>query len=672
MILTHTRETLSGMLDQHAQGRRGVWRLQTRECLVSRAIALVVAGGAAVVASPPIASQGIPEPFRESPMLAERVARGELPPVEDRLPEDVLVVEPVNEIGVYGGVWRRTSTGLADIQLDSRMGYEPLARWDRSGTKVVPGLAKSWEILDGAKTYVFHLRRGLKWSDGHPLTSEDFLFYFEDVLGCGELSIIWPSWVSVDGERPEILAPDPYTLVFRFAKSCGVFLAGMAYRGNLILAPKHYLRQFHIHYTDRAEIEAKARREGLSLWHQLYWHKANPNENPDLPTWKPFKIVVPPPASRALAERNPYYWKVDPEGNQLPYIDQVAYTEVQNNEIVTIKAMAGEVDFQARRIDSSSFALFMASRERGRYRVMRDLVPDTIVLYLNQHSRDPRIRELLNDRRFRAALSLAIDRDELIYLLFGGRAVPSSGVVCPLDPYYLPEYDAAYLSYDPARSNALLDEAGLKHGQDGLRRMPDGSPFRQILHVYPSEAGTTIDLWQLVAEYFREVGLEFVVKLDSGQLSVQQVCNGNNDFWAYQQPGIHWVADPKWHLPLQSTSYFAPLYGRYVDTKGKDRLGVEPRQEFKEMLAWYHELAMIPDNADGTIPEHKLELGHRILRQWTQECYLVGICRQELLTIVSDRFRNVPDHIIHDWRLATPGYIGIEQFYIVPDTVPPL
>ena len=597
--------------------------------------------------------------YQEAPELAERVARGELPPVAERLPLEPVVVEPIESIGKYGGMWRRLTLGGRDIQLDCRIGYEPLVRWNRAAKDVAPGLAKSWEVLDEGRTYVFHLREGLKWSDGHPLTSEDFLFFYEDHLCNTEISPVFPSWLKAGGQPVEVTAPDPYTVVFSFAEPYGIFLEMLAYRGNWILGPKHYLKQFHPKYTDLDKLEEMTEEHGFDVWRSLYFRMADQNENPDLPTWKPFKIVVPPPATRIIAERNPYYWKVDPEGKQLPYLDGVVYNNVQNNEIVTMKAMAGEVDFQARRIDATNYSLFMENREQGNYRVLRDFSPDTICLYLNQHSKDREVRRLLQDRRFRIALSVAVDREELIDLLYTGMAVPSRGVASPYDPFYLPEFDEKYMEYDPGRANELLDELGLEKGGDGMRRLPSGKPFRQILNVYPSEAGTSSDLWQLVADYLREVGLDFVVKIDAVYLSVMQVRNGNSDFWAYAETGMHWILDPLWFVPWQSSSYFAPAYGRYTASGGKDKQGVKPPPEFQRLVDWYLELRSVVDDE-----ERKLELGRGILSQWAEECYVVGICRQELVTIVSNRFRNVPDHIIHDWRIMTPGYLGIEQFYI--------
>jgi len=596
--------------------------------------------------------------YQEAPMLAERVARGELPPVGQRLPDNPAVVEPVDAIGAYGGTWRRLAASTNDLLLTTRMGYEPLVRWDRTGKQVVPGLAKSWEVRDGGRTYVFQLRKGLKWSDGHPLTSADFVFYREDILGNEDISPVFPDWLTV-GRRPvEVAAPDAHTVVYRFAAPYGIFLEMLAFKGS-ILAPKHYLKQYVPPHTPMAELERRARDRDYDFWTGPYHQAADYNLNPDLPTWRPFKIATRSNTIRAVAERNPFYWKADPAGNQLPYIDRVSYELVPGSEVVTMKAMSGGVDFQARRIDASDYPVFMENREKGGYRVLRDLNPGTVVLHLNQNSKDPAMRRLLRDRRFRIALSVAIDRAELIAILYSGMAAPSRGLASEHDPYYLPEFDAKYLDFDPDHANALLDELGLGRGSDGIRRLPDGRPFRRVLNVFPSESGTTLDLWQLVADYFREVGLDFAIKTDAHSLSYLQVNAGNSDFWAYATAGLHWVLDPHWYVPVNAHSYFAPLYGRHVASNGTDKLGVPPTPEFARILDWYRELCAVVDE-----PRRKLALGRNILRQWAEECYTIGIVRQELLTIVSNRFHNVPGRIIHDWRIATPGYIGIEQFYI--------
>ncbi|MBI5094853.1 MAG: ABC transporter substrate-binding protein [Candidatus Hydrogenedentes bacterium] len=596
-------------------------------------------------------------PYREAPDLAKRVADGALPPVSERLPEEPVVVTPVNEIGKYGGVWRRVAVSKNDLGLTTRMAYEPLVRWDRTGTKVVSGVASHWEIQDGGKAYVFHLRKGMRWSDGAPFTSDDVMFVLQDLYLNPELFPVYPGWLRIGGAPPEVSAPDACTVVFHFREPFGIFLEFLAFHGNEVYAPKHYLKQFHPAYTPLEELKRLAKAERYDLWLQLFLAKNDLLLNPDRPTIAPFRITVPPPARRYVAERNPYYWKVDPEGNQLPYIDRVEYTEVQNAEMANIKAMTGEVDFQDRLMNPANYTLFTKSAAKGGYRVLRDPHTDVMVAYINQYSRDEELRPILQDRRFRIALSVAINREELINLVYSGMARPSRGVGVDSDLFYLPEYDQEHIRYDPALANRLLDEVGMARGRDGMRRLPNGRPFRPILHVHPAESGIGAELWQLVADYWQEVGLGFVTKTDAQGLSILNETNGNSDFWAYATSGMHWMVDPIWYVPWQNISFVAPLYGQYVSSGG--RSGVKPSAEFQRLLDWYLELRGVVNDEP-----RRLELGHRILGQWADECYAIGVCRPDLITIVSNRFRNVPEHILHSYQTMTPGYIGIEQFYI--------
>lgn len=590
-------------------------------------------------------------------MLAERVAAGELPPVEQRLPDEPAVVTPVESIGQYGGTWRRVAITRFDLGMSGRMGYEPPLRWDRTGKQLAPCVAKSWQLLDGGRTTVIQLRKGMRWSDGHPMTSEDIVYYVNDVLTNGQIMPVYPGFLKIGGERVKVGAPDPYTVVFRFAKPYGLFPAMLAHRGIELLQPKHYAKRFHPKYTPMDELQRKAHQAGHEHWSQLYLAKvlAGAEDNPDLPTLKPFIVKVPPPATRAVCERNPYYWKVDPDGNQLPYIDRIVYTMVQSPEIANFKAMTGDVDYQSRYIDSANYPLFMANRKANDYQVRTDLMPGAVCVYVNPHSHDEELRPILADRRFRIALSLAIDREELIDLIYSGMAEPSRAVASEYDPYYLPEFEK-YLEYDPQRAGKLLDEVGLPAGRDGMRRLPNGRPFRQIVHCYPAETGVSTDMWQLVVDYWREVGLHFVIKLDARAYSELSVMNGNTNFFAYATAGMHWAINPAWYVPWSERSFFAPLYGKYYSTDGTG--GVKPPTEYRRLIDWYLEMVSAPQE------QRRLELGRNILRQWSEQCYTIGIVRRQTLTIINNRFRNVPETVIESYRLMTPGYMHIEQFYI--------
>jgi peptide/nickel transport system substrate-binding protein len=594
--------------------------------------------------------------YQQAPMLDASVEDGTLPPVEQRLPPSPPVVEPVDRIGDYGGEWRRLAITVGDLQLHARLGYESLVVWDESGTKVVPGVAHAWEVRDEGRTYVFHLHRGIRWSDGAPFTARDIMFTFEDMFANEELFPTYPSFFTLDDIRLEVSAPDDYTIVFRSPRPYGIFLEMLAFRGINLFNPKHYLRQFHPAYTDAETLASLTEAENLDHWRQLFLRKASLSENPECPTIRPWRLRVGPPAMRWTCERNPYYWKVDPAGNQLPYIDRLSFAVVQNAEILNFKAMAGEVDFQTRGIDPANFALFMENRERGGYRVLRDANSQPTVIYVNPACDDPAVRYLYANPKFRAALSLALNREEIIAFMFTGLAVPSRGVASPFDPYYLEAFEDPYIEYDPERANALLDELGLERGRDGIRRLPNGEPFRRIMNVYGGQISGPPELWQLVASYWREVGLDIAVKLDSTNLSVMRVRGGETELWAYAAAGMHWVIDPIWYVPWNAASYFAPEYGLYRSSEGK--AGKKPPPEYQQLVDWYLEMRAELD------PERKLALGRKILKQWSEQVYTIGILRSALVTIVSERFHNVPDEIIHDYRVMTPGYIRNEQFFI--------
>lgn len=600
--------------------------------------------------------------YREAPMLAERVAEGELPPVQDRLPSEPVVVEPVRSIGKYGGTWRRLYAEPGDTCLDHRLGYESLVRWDRSGKNVVPGLARNWEVEDDGRRYIFHLHEGIRWSDGHLFTAEDLRFYYDEVYSNKDIWPIFNSFLKSGGKPAIVTAPNPYTLIFQFAEPYGIFLEFLAYEGHRMIRPKHYLKQFLPKFVEKEELDQLVRDMGFLGWTEMFqWMVVNPERNTDLPLLNAFLIKTPPPAGRILAERNPYYWKVDPKGNQLPYIDAISYVVVQDYEILTMKAIGGAIDFQARGINSNNYPLFMKNREKHKFHVLADPKPGSVVLILNHYSNDPELRPILRDRRFRVALSAAINREELIFLMCSDMAEPSTGIASPYDPYWLPEFDQRNLAYDPDLANRLLDEVGLKRGRDGIRRLPTGKPFRRVLNAQPGDpaVGTMPEFWELLIDYFREVGLDFQLKVLSPEAAHRQVQTGAYNFWGWGSMGLHWIAFPAGYVPYSGQSYFGSRYGLYVASNGRNKNGVKPPPEFQRLLDWYRELrGVVGDD------ERKLELGRRILGQWAEECYMIGICRQRALMIVSDRFKNVPDRIIHDWRIKCPGYIGIEQFYI--------
>jgi len=262
----------------------------------------------------------------EAPILRTKVAAGELPPVEERLPKEPMVVEPIEEIGQYGGNLRTACLGTADVAtIYVPFLTEPLVRWDRTGTVVIPNVAKKWSISKDARTYTFYLRKGMKWSDGTPLTADDILFWYKDIALNKELTPVFYSWLTTGGEPVEVKKIDDYTVQFRFSQTNVLFLKNVAFQGSMpwsnMITPKHYLKQFHPNYVPKEKLITMTKEAGFDHWFQLFLDKKDYVQNsayPVITAWQSTGSM----AGRTLhtLKRNPYYWKVDPHGNQLPYL----------------------------------------------------------------------------------------------------------------------------------------------------------------------------------------------------------------------------------------------------------------------------------------------------------------------------------------------------------------
>ncbi len=361
--------------------------------------------------------------YGEAPMLAKRVKEGKLPPVDQRLPQEPLVIQPVEKIGKYGGIWHRAWMGRSDSPGPSRINTERLIRFSRDMTKVVPNLATSWEISNDGKTATFYIRKGMKWSDGEPITADDLVFWYEDMAMNKELSPSPPALLALKDSLGKFEKVDDYTVNLRYDYPHGLLINTLAGpRGHNIVHPKHYLSQFHINYVDKAKLEQMAKEAEFEHWFQLFYDKNDEWLNTERPSLSPWRVTVAATENPFVMERNPYFWKVDPEGNQLPYIDKIYHALVQSPEIINFKAVAGELDMQFRHILYTNFTLLMENSEQGQYRVLKylDDFETNMAICFNLNHQDPVMRKIIEDKRFRFAMSLAINRDEINDLAYLG------------------------------------------------------------------------------------------------------------------------------------------------------------------------------------------------------------------------------------------------------------
>src|SRR4029453_2008520 len=330
----------------------------------------------------------MPKTFKEAPTLAQLVQSGQLPPVEKRLPEEPMVLKPAHEIGRYGGTWRRAFTGPADGENGNRiMACDKLLHVDFTGIKIVPSVARDWKVTDGGRTTTLYLRKGLKWSDGEPFTADDLMFWYEDLYSNRELTPTPAPEFSINGKQGKFEKVDAYTVAARFEDPYPVFvgvLAGFTPVGSGLAlggggggggggnvqgpyAPAHYLKQFHPQYAPAAQVQQAVQAAGLDNWVALIKSKNNYQTNIQCPVLTPWRTVTPNNTPNWVLERNPYFWAVDTDGNQLPYIDKMSLTLAETLEIANLRAIAGELDLQTRHMDLQKLPVFLENREKSNY-----------------------------------------------------------------------------------------------------------------------------------------------------------------------------------------------------------------------------------------------------------------------------------------------------------------
>lgn len=347
----------------------------------SAVLAAAIAAGCDVLSTTPDRGTPSRQPSggdNQAPMLAELVRQGELPPVGRRLPEEPLVVEPVEEIGVYGGEWRTLSPGPdTDYPQLITMAYENLVRWQPAAKafqldEIIPNIAASFDFDNSGREYTFTLRPGLRWSDGEPFTADDIVFWYEDVLLDSDITPAMPSWLGIGSDALRVDRVDEHTVRFVFSKANGLFLHNLAspQGGTVTNHPAHYLKRFHKKYNP--DVERESADAGLDRWADLFLQKASWFENAERPVLFAWQLTNTPGAAgdRVVAERNPFYWKVDPRGRQLPYIDRISYTMVEEIDTMVLKATAGEVGMQNWLLDRlQDKPIYFQNREGGDYRI---------------------------------------------------------------------------------------------------------------------------------------------------------------------------------------------------------------------------------------------------------------------------------------------------------------
>lgn len=596
-------------------------------------------------AAPEVAS------FKETPALQPQVEAGTLPPVQERLPAKprMSISGSQLSVGQHGGDIRMLVTRDKDVRLLNVYGYARLVGYDEQ-LEIVPDILEWLEVEDG-RTFTLKLREGHRWSDGAPFTAEDFRYFWEDVATNEALFPVGPEIpLRLDDELPTFEVIDETTVRYSWSRPNPFFIPALAGARPLeIFVPSHYLKQFHPKYGDAAEIEAAVEAAGVRSWAQLHNRIGDTYNavNPDLPTLQPWHNVTSPPSTRFIAERNPFYHRIDAAGQQLPYADRFIL-DVVGAALVPAKTAAGEVDLQARGLNFSDYTFLKAAEERSGYqvRLWKTVRGSELALYPNLNAADPVWRELNRDARFRRALSLGINRAEINQVIYYGLCLETNNLVLPSSPLYRPEYGEAYTAFAPGKANALLDEIGLtERNDDGIRLLPDGRPLEIIVET-AGENTEEVDVLELIRDSWRQIGVKLFTKPSQREVLRNRVFAGETvmAMWYGVENGIPTAySSPAEFVPIQQQSLQWPMWGQYYETNGEAGNPVDMELP-KRLLELYDRWQLARSR------EEKRAAWDEILQIHADQVYTIGMVAQVPQPVVTARsLRNVPEEGIYNW-----------------------
>ncbi|GFE50781.1 peptide ABC transporter substrate-binding protein [Roseobacter cerasinus] len=604
----------------------------------------------------------------ESSFWKSEVQNGILPPVADRLPLDPLVVDleaKGRSFGEQGGTLRTLVSRSKDVRQMVVYGYARLVGYDHD-YGLYPDILRDIEVEEGRK-FTLHLRKGHRWSDGHPFTSEDFRYYWEHVALNRELNPAGPPQsMFVDGVLADVSFPDAHTVVIEWPRPNPQFLPRLAQASPLyVYRPAHYLKQFHAEFTDPKTLRRTIKKARMRSWAPL--HNARDNmykfDNPDLPTLQPWMNASGTKSSRRVFVRNPYYHRIDKRGVQLPYIDVVQMTVVGGG-LIAAKANAGEVDLQARGLDFPDISILKKGETDGAgYRTLlwANGAANQIAIYPNLNFADPVWRDVIRDVRFRRALSLGIDRRMINRALYFGLAKEGGMTALAKSPLFDPANLFKWSIYYPAKANALLDEMGLtERTPAGIRRLPDGRPMEFVIET-AGERQEVENALAIVTDTWREIGIKLIMRPLDRDILRNRVYSGLSmaAVWYGWDNGLPQPYTPPEYLAPTHQEFFAwPKWGQYYQTGGT--VGEAPDMPAAERLM---ELSYGWDQTED--PERRAEIWRVMLTIHAEQQFGIGILAEAPQPIVvSERLRNVPEEAKWAWDPGAHfGIHRIDEFY---------
>jgi ABC-type dipeptide/oligopeptide/nickel transport system permease component/ABC-type transport system substrate-binding protein len=618
-------------------------------------------------------------PQHESPILERLVKRGELPPLKDRMPEEPVVMEGPDGIGQYGGTWIRLANAEVDIgnTVNWRLSGAYLCRWSTLGYPIKPFIAKSVTHSADLKVWTITLRKGMRWSNGDPYSVDDVMYWWNDeVLNPYVDGGVPPEMMWSAGKLPTLERVDDYTFRVKFAAPYALFMERLCGELAIVGSPSKYLRQYHPDpKIGNAAVIARDMKGYKQASPRALYTFMRQWQNTDLPTMSPWTYKSYRSRPPQVIVRNPYFFAVDTAGNQLPYIDRMQF-EVKEPPIMTIALANGAASMQDRNVDFSGYTELMTRRETSGTRILH-WYPGTRqiwVININQNRmvkpEEPATKwkeKLLSDKRFRQALSVAINRRQIITAEYFGVGEPSQVSPGPMSPFDNPDLAKKYAEYDPAHANKLLDDLGLtQRDYEGYRTFPDGSRMTFFID-YTQFTGE--GPMQFVLDNWKAAGVRVM----------RRMCN-RPLFYAYWQPGDFdfnvWSSESDIH-PLITPRHFishdgqyAPAWCRWYDRGGfygSDKANVAGCVNPKDSvngLPMYHAIEFYEQALRTQDLSEQVRLFRKIHEIAAENVWSIGIATAPpTLVVIDKKLKNVPERALIGATYSNPSNTGIETYF---------
>lgn len=582
----------------------------------------------------------------------------DLLPLADRLPAEPLVVAPYEQIGTYGGTLdmlsNATESGTTDMM---SVRHVNLVRYSDDLTTIVPNVAKSWKWNDDYTQLTFNLRKGHKWSDGEPFGARDVKFWYDNLAIDTKVRENTKDYVLVGGEPMEVVVIDEVTVQFNLPSPKPGLLSHFAQSYAQGFQPMHFLGQFHPDVDANADANAKALgfETGYSVIAAYYggsdWMDTPTPmlAHPELVGAMPFGAAPTLESHNVISETtegrhyvaNPYFFQVDTAGNQLPYISELDELFVGESEVRLLKLVNAEVDYKTQALNLDYAPLLLENQEKGNFTVTLEPEISMSTFSFNVTSEDMGKREAFGDLRFRQAMSVAINREEVNTAAYFGLGKAEQYVgFSPAPDFINDELLHSYAQFDPDMAKALLDEMGMVDTDgDGMRELPNGEAL--VLNLQVATQNISIKVVELVSQDWKNVGINSTVKevTTDEYRSAQSANQLDVTMYGKGMPAAVILGTSTLWVPPYDT-YFdlrtAMLWGEYVESDGAS--GVKPPAYAYSMMDDINafQAAVIGSDVSN-------EIGARMVKTMVDNLLFIGTVKAVLPVYHSNNLHNFPE-----------------------------